>query len=115
MVDGGVHGNAVIGPARSLFQHFIVQGVQVTGCAEHFPIFNSEGPVPGGFDDAGSGRVFEEDGCIVVDLGIEVWFDLMGNGDNGDGRLTVHQPGHEVSSIAAEVAESAAAVFDRIG
>ena len=115
MIDGGVDWDAVIGPARSFFEHFIVQRVQVARDAEYFPIFDPEGPVPGGFDDAGSGGVFQQDSSVVVDLGIEIGFDLMGDGGDGDGRLAVHQPGHEVGAIAAEIAQRAAAIFNGIG
>lgn len=115
MIDGGVHRDTVIRLSRSFLQHFIVQRMQVAGCAEHFPIFNTEGPVPGGFDNAGGGGIFEHDSGVVVDFRIDIGLDLMHDGGDGDGCLVVHQPGHEVSAIAAKIAAGAAAIFYRIG
>ncbi len=39
----------------------------------------------------------------------------MGDGGDGDRGLTVHEPGHEVGAVAAEVAYCAAAVQDGVG
>src|ERR1700722_6868216 len=88
--------------------------MQVAGSAEDFPVFDAEGPVPGGFDDTGSVGVFEEDGGVVFYFWVDVWFDMVGEGGDGDGSLAVHEPGHEVSAVAAEVAEGAAAVQDGV-
>ncbi len=42
---------------------------------------------------------------------------LVGLGDGGDGggRLAVHEDGHEVGSVAAEVEEGAGAILDGVG
>jgi len=89
--------------------------VKVAGSSEYFPVFDTEGPVPGGFDDAGSVGIFEEDGGVVFYFWIDGGFDMVDEGGDRDGGLAVHEPGHEVSAVAAEVAECAAAVQDGVG
>ena len=89
--------------------------MKVAGSAEHFPVLYAEGPVPGGFDDAGSVGIFEEDGGVIVYFGIDSWFNVMGEGGHGDRGLAVHEPGHEVGAVAAEIADGAAAVQDGVG
>src|SRR5258708_906602 len=89
--------------------------MQVTGSSKHFPVFDAERPVPGGFDDTGGVGVFEEDGSVVFYLGINIGFDMVGDSCDGDGCLPMHQPGHKVGAVTAEVTRGAAAIFYRIG
>ena len=89
--------------------------MEIASDAEHFPIFDTEGPVPGGFDDARGVGIFEEDGGVIVYFGVDGGFDVVGDGGYGDGGFAVHEPGHEVGAIAAEIADGAAAVFNGIG
>jgi hypothetical protein len=112
-----VYGDAIVGLRlpQSFLQYFIVECVEVTGDAEDLPIFDAEGPVPGCFDDAGSFWIFEQDSGVIVHFRIDIGLYMMGHGGHGGGGPTVHEPGHEVCAIAAEVADCAAAIFYWIG
>jgi len=89
--------------------------MKVTGSSKHFPVFYAVGPVPGGFDDAGGVGIFQEDGGVVIYFWIDGGFYVVGDGGDGDGGLAVHEPGHEVGAVAAEIAAGSAAVLHRIG
>ena len=60
-------------------------------------------------------RIAQDDGGVVVDARIDLR--LVGLRDGGDAErsFAVHEPGHEVGAIAAEVVESARAVLRGIG
>ena len=55
-------------------------------------------------------RIGEDDGGLVVDVGVDVGLEVLGDGGDGVGAAAVHQPGHQVGAVAAEVEEGAATV-----
>ena len=55
-------------------------------------------------------RVGEDDGAVVVDVGVDLGLDLEGDGGDGEGEIAVDDPGGEVGSVAAEVEEGAGSV-----
>ena len=74
-----------------------------------------ERPVPRCLDDADRRRILEQHGRFVVNLRIDVGLKaLRDRGDRGRA-VIVHQPGHQVGTVAAEIEERAGAVLDRIG
>ena len=115
VVDGGGDCNAVVVVLSPFYEGPVVQRMEVAGSPEHFPVFDAEWPVPGSLDDACGFGVFEQDGGVVVDLGIFGGFDMMEYGGHGDGGFSVHEPGHEIGAVAAKIAAGAAAIFNRVG
>jgi len=89
--------------------------MKVTGSSKHFPVFDTKGPVPGGFDDAGGVGVFEQDGGIVVYFRVDGWFYAVGDRGDGNGSFAMHQPCHQIGTIAAEIADGSATVLDGVG
>ena len=89
-------------------------GDGVSGGAVDLEILAAEGPVPGGLDDALGLWVVEENGGFVVGFGVDFGFGGVGDGGDAERALVVHEPCHEIGSVAAEVEEGACAVADRI-
>src|SRR5690606_11479718 len=73
------------------------------------------GPAPGGLDHGGGPRVGEQDGGVVIDVGVDPRLDLAPDGLDRVGPLAVHELGGEHGTVAAEVDHRAAAVFFRAG
>ena len=48
-------------------------------------------------------------------LGVEIGLEALGDGGDGDGSFAVHEPGHEVGAVAAEVGEGSVSVLGGIG
>ncbi len=88
----------------------LVEGVDVAGCAVDFHVFAVEGPVPGALDDGGGVRVGEDDSGVIVDVGVDLGFELLCDGGDGERELAVHDPGGEVDAVAAEVEEGTGSV-----
>ena len=78
-------------------------------------VFAVEGPVPRGLHDGLRFGIGQDDSGFVVDMRINFWFDLLRDGSHGFRALAVHQPGHEIGAVAAEVEESASAIQFGIG
>src|SRR6185503_10146958 len=58
---------------------------------------------------------FENYGSVGIDVGVNLGLVLVGDGGDGLGSFAVHEPGHEVDAVAAEVVEGAGAVLLRVG
>ncbi len=86
-----------------------LHGDGVTGLAVHFHIFAIERPIPRGLQDRDGLRIGDEDGAFVVDL-ICVGLKVLCDGGDGVGAAAIHQPGHEICAIAAEIVECARAI-----
>ncbi len=92
-----------------------IDGDGVALCAVDFGVFAAEGPVPRGHEDGLGTRVAQDDGGVVVDAGIDLRLVGLGDGSDAERGFAVHEPGHEVGAVAAEVVESAGAVLGGIG
>ena len=92
-----------------------LDGFDVSGLTVDLNVFYAEWPVPRGLDDGLRLRVGEDDCRFVIDMRIQVGFDLLRHGGDGEWALVVHQPRHQICAVAAEIEESATAVELRIG
>src|SRR5580698_6009448 len=59
--------------------------------------------------------IFKNDGGVVIDPRIDLRLVVIDDGGHGDGRFAVHEPGHQVDAVAAEVIKGAGAVLSGIG
>ena len=83
--------------------------------AVNFHIFSAEGPIPRSLQDGLRFGVGEDDGGFVVDVWVNVRLDLLRNCCDGKWALAVHEPGHQIGAVAAEIEERAGAVEFCIG
>ncbi len=97
------------------FQGAAADGFGLAGSAVDFDVAASDGPVPGGLDDALGFGIGEDDGGFVFYFGVDVGLDLLRDRGDGERTLAVHDPGHEIDAVAAEIVERAAAVESWIG
>ncbi len=90
-------------------------GNRVAFFAVDFEILAAERPVPRGLDYALRLGVLHQDGGFIVHFRIDRGLVGLGDGGDGEGALIVHQPGHEVGAVAAEIEERAGAVLHGVG
>src|ERR1019366_5663983 len=83
--------------------------------AVNFHILAGEGPVPRALDDGFRVGVRKDDGRVVIHPRIDLGFVLVENRTHSERGLPMHQPGHQVDAVAAEVIEGAGTVLGGIG
>ena len=90
-------------------------GDGIAGDAVDFHVFAGEAPIPGGHEDGLGFGVAQDDRAVVVDARVDVGFVGLADGGDAQGGLAVHEDGHEIGAVAAEVEEGAGAVLGRVG
>ena len=90
-------------------------GDRVSADAVDFHVLAGEAPVPGGHEDGLSFGIAEDDGAVVVDARVDVGLVGLADGGDAEGGLAVHEDGHEIGAVAAEVEEGAGAVLGGVG
>ena len=82
----------------------------VAGFAVDLEILPVVRPIPGSLDNALGGWVVDDDGGLVIHVGVDLGLDPQGA--RGDRKRTgiVEHPGHQIGSIAAEIEECTGAI-----
>ncbi len=78
-------------------------GDDVTGLAVDFHSLRSKGQCPGCLQNSLRVGIGEDNGGFIVDTRVDVGLDLLCDGGDGKRALAVHEPGHQVSSVTAEI------------
>src|SRR5205085_10724932 len=90
------------GFGRSCFYTVAIRD-HVTMLSIDFHVLSSKWPVPRCLDDSLRLRISHDDSGFIIYLWIDLWFDLLCYSKYRCRLLSLHQPGHEVSTITSKI------------